>query len=900
MDSLSDCPRRTTGARTGTIMNVSIIIPAFNAANTIAETVASVLAQTVADWEAVIVDDGSTDRTGKLADKFARQDARIRVVHQVNGGEAAARNAGLMAARHEWILFLDADDYIAPQYLERMRDAVTANPGLDAVHCGWARIAADGTELIDRYEPPTGDMFDVWAQRSAFPVHACIVRASQIAEVGLFDISLRKSADWDLWQRIARTGAQFGAVREVLAFYRMGASSASLEASLVLEDGLRVLSRGHGPDPRVAHPDPRHVNGRDPALIPSQAFYLMCWCGGLLLGRDEDARPLLRQLAGMRFPGLYPPAVAQCIFDAAPLPACAAPTAWETLWPRVHQRVDAFLLAVEEHAGAADLAAQARLALMRMSLANSSSWRPVVDDDNARHARQEGAIEQQQATIGRQEGTIKQQQATIGQQAGTIKQQQAMIGQQDGTIKQQQATIGQQDGMIKQQQATIGQQDGAIQQRQATIGQHLASIAQLEADRQEAQRLNDERAQALETSAARIMDLEQASALLERDRAEWRRLSEDRAQALERSAALIRELDDFQAQLRNDVSESERLSGERAMLLADLRSRPWAGLGFRLGLLKPSPVMDVADGTSIPGAPGDWQLVLGPGSDAHLMPAPGERESVRVVIASVRKRNRWDIQLNRPGLTAVAQQRYTIHFRARADRPRTIGVGFAQAHAPWAGLGLYRVIRLTPEWTEFHEEFVAAAGDDNCRIHFDVGRNRTAVEVAAVTLGPLSDNLVRDTNGSSLHTAGELREEPPLIPVADLDEKRKTPDETPAGRLKRLVIPRSSPALGSISQAALSGEVLARIEAGAFSGSEEEILIGCELHEALEGALDVHNNRWSARRYRDLFGDFYGSLALPRPTLDGATVVDLGCGGHNPYGVLFLFLMLGAKRGIAG
>ena len=123
--------------------------------------------------------------------------------------------------------------------------------------------------------------------------------------------------------------------------------------------------------------------------------------------------------------------------------------------------------------------------------------------------------------------------------------------------------------------------------------------------------------------------------------------------------------------------------------------------------------------------------------------------------------------------------------------------------------------------------------------------------------------------------------------------------EAPAGRLKRLVIPRGSPALGRISPAALSGEVLARIEAGAFSGSEEAILLGCELQEALDGALDVHNNRWSARRYRDLFGDFYGSLALPRPRLDGATVVDLGCGGHNPYGVLFLFLMLGAKRGIA-
>jgi SAM-dependent methyltransferase len=808
--------RREENRRPGAAgaLAVSVIVPAYNAADTIADTLASVVAQTVPHWEVIIVDDGSSDATGKVAAEFAQQDGRIRVIRQPNGGEAAARNTGIGAARHDWLLFLDADDWISPDYLERMTKELVADPGLDAIHCGSARVALDGTLLVERYLPPTGDMFDTWARRSAFPVHACVVRKSTVEAVGRFDTSLRKSADWDLWQRIARTGARFGAIREVLAYYRMRPQGASLEAHQMLEDGLRVLRQGHAPDNRVAHPHPDHANGLPPEQLPTQAFYLLCWCAGLLLGRNEDARPLLPQLTGLQFPELDPDAVAQCIFDAAPLPAGQPPAAWEQLWPAIHGVVDAFLVALEAHSHAPDLASRSHAILTRMSLRQSPTWRTVVEADDKQRA-----------------------------------------------------------------------------QHEETIKQQLASIAELEADRRE-------RARALETSVAKIRDLEQAAELLERERADWRRLSEERTQALEKSAALVTELDLLNARLREEGIESEQLSDERAMLLADLRSQPWIGLGLQLGLVKP-PESGAADQGESSRLAGRWQLVLGSGSSAHLMPAPGERNSVRIVIAKARRKDRWDIQLNHPGLAVVAQRRYAVHFRARADRPRKIGVGFAQAHAPWAGLGLYRIIRLTPEWAEFHEEFVATADDDNCRLHFDVGRNRTAVEVAVVGLRTLTDNLTSDIDGPAAQTSGEVPEESLPMQEADVDEERETPHETPAGRLKRLVIPRNSPALGELSRAALSGEVLARIEAGAFSNSEESILLGYELYDALDVALDVHNNRWSARRYRDLFRDFYGSLPVPRPSLDGATIVDLGCGGHNPYGVLFLFLMLGATRGIA-
>src|SRR5262245_55883544 len=138
-------------------MPVSVIIPAYNAAATITKTLESLQEQTVQDWEAIVVDDGSTDGTPTLIHRFADSDARVRIVSRRNGGEGAARNSGLDEARHGWVLFLDADDWIAPRHIEKLTRALEVDQSLDAVHCGYARVAIDGSEVVEPYEPPTGD-----------------------------------------------------------------------------------------------------------------------------------------------------------------------------------------------------------------------------------------------------------------------------------------------------------------------------------------------------------------------------------------------------------------------------------------------------------------------------------------------------------------------------------------------------------------------------------------------------------------------------------------------------------------------------------------------------------------------------------------------------------------------
>ena len=93
-------------------MNVSIIIPAYNSAETIAETLTSIQAQTVSHWEAIIVDDGSSDRTIEIANQFVT-DSRIRLLSQSNQGVSVARNTGIALAKFDWLLFLDPYNQIS-------------------------------------------------------------------------------------------------------------------------------------------------------------------------------------------------------------------------------------------------------------------------------------------------------------------------------------------------------------------------------------------------------------------------------------------------------------------------------------------------------------------------------------------------------------------------------------------------------------------------------------------------------------------------------------------------------------------------------------------------------------------------------------------------------------------
>ena len=124
---------------------VSVIIPVYNAGAYLSECLSAVRRQTYADWELILIDDGSTDGSADVCDAAAAEDARIRVMHQPNGGVSRARNAGLDAASGKYIAFVDADDVILPTYLEKLVGAAETY-GMDLALCGFVRFRGDQTK----------------------------------------------------------------------------------------------------------------------------------------------------------------------------------------------------------------------------------------------------------------------------------------------------------------------------------------------------------------------------------------------------------------------------------------------------------------------------------------------------------------------------------------------------------------------------------------------------------------------------------------------------------------------------------------------------------------------------------------------------------------------------------
>ena len=127
-------------------MKFSIIIPCFKVEKYLSACVDSVLNQTFPDYEIILVDDGSPDRVPEICDEYAKKDNRIRVIHQKNGGLSRARNAGISAAKGEYLICIDSDDYIAKNDL-LARVAEKTKSGTDVVLYGYQKLFESNNSL---------------------------------------------------------------------------------------------------------------------------------------------------------------------------------------------------------------------------------------------------------------------------------------------------------------------------------------------------------------------------------------------------------------------------------------------------------------------------------------------------------------------------------------------------------------------------------------------------------------------------------------------------------------------------------------------------------------------------------------------------------------------------------
>ena len=356
---------------------ISVIIPAYNAAKTLQTSVNSVLEQTLSEWEIIIVNDGSTDETATLATQFANQDSRIQTLTQENQGVSAARNIGIRHAQYDWLLFLDADDWIAPEFLEQMSEPLENDPSLDLIHCQWSWISEDGT----RHDYPLvnlKDMFPLTANGCPLAMHGCIIRKSAVEAVGGFDPVLRTCEDWDLWQKVARMGIHTGGVPNVMAFYRMRAGSLSNIGRQMLKDGLWVIERGHSPDPRVSKPLPIYSQGMPRINYAELRLSYVASTAALLMGLGEDARFMLDDIDENQASNLDAQEVAYGIMEALVLPTCQSKKQAYALWQKVGAIVQTFLDPLEQKAKVPGFANLALFHLHKIILEEAEFPRPLA------------------------------------------------------------------------------------------------------------------------------------------------------------------------------------------------------------------------------------------------------------------------------------------------------------------------------------------------------------------------------------------------------------------------------------------------------------------------------------------------------------------------------------------
>ncbi len=241
---------------------VSIVVPAHNAEVTLARALDCLLDQEIVDWEAIIIDDASTDRTPAIIAGYVQQDARFRTLRSCAYSAAGARNSGISTARGRWLMFLDADDWVDASFLAKMLAALKTAPDAVAAYCGSRRVMPDGELTPSSISTEVAiQPFETFARRCAIHTHALLVDRETIVELGGFDVSLRTCEDWDLWQRLARLGKRWVMVDEPLAFYRVSPNSLSRNSTQMLADAEIVIARGFSPDPRVKYPASAHANG---------------------------------------------------------------------------------------------------------------------------------------------------------------------------------------------------------------------------------------------------------------------------------------------------------------------------------------------------------------------------------------------------------------------------------------------------------------------------------------------------------------------------------------------------------------------------------------------------------------------------------------------------------------
>mgnify|MGYP001196193873 CR=1 FL=1 len=241
---------------------ISVVIPLYNKEAFIAETLESVLSQTYSNFEVIVVDDGSTDRSVAVVRSFS--DDRISLFEKTNAGVSVARNYGVDQAKYPWIAFLDADDWWAPTFLEEVVKGFDQFPKELIFATGRSRVFKD---QVERYAHEMLPEEGTTSKMSYFKVisnHLPLVNSSNVVlrkalflETGGFRPGMRQHEDHDLWMRIcAQNEVIF--INENLSFYRKNIENSASQNKYSAKDFARYMQTMGEVLPRLSNQDKKY------------------------------------------------------------------------------------------------------------------------------------------------------------------------------------------------------------------------------------------------------------------------------------------------------------------------------------------------------------------------------------------------------------------------------------------------------------------------------------------------------------------------------------------------------------------------------------------------------------------------------------------------------------------
>ena len=203
---------------------VSVIVPCYNQAHYLSEALQSVLEQTYSNWECIIVNDGSPDNTEHIVKQWLEKDARFKYVYQENGGLPSARNFGIKSSEGDFILPLDADDILHPDYLKKLVPILQFDKSLGIVSCHTKFFSNKTTNIVGELKSIGTTYKDLLFENKL--TASSLYRKECWEAVGGYDESMKAGfEDWEFWLATTKTGRKYKIIEEFLFYYRKAKKS---------------------------------------------------------------------------------------------------------------------------------------------------------------------------------------------------------------------------------------------------------------------------------------------------------------------------------------------------------------------------------------------------------------------------------------------------------------------------------------------------------------------------------------------------------------------------------------------------------------------------------------------------------------------------------------------------